>query len=87
VGAATSCADDTPSQISAQLASDQAATQLNLGYLTEPRSDGAGRQRGDGFELRSDASGSVRTARSLLISAWKQLAPAASSSDGSEHAA
>ena len=81
------CFDDTPSQISAQLASDQAATQLNLGYLTEPRSDGAGRQRGDGFELRSDASGSVRTARSLLISAWKQLGANGKQLDGSEHAA
>ncbi|WP_298407472.1 type VI secretion system Vgr family protein [Janthinobacterium sp.] len=81
------CFDDTPSQISAQLASDQAATQLNLGYLTEPRSDGAGRQRGDGFELRSDASGSVRTARSLLISAWKQLGASGKQLDGSEHAA
>ena len=81
------CFDDTPSQISAQLASDQAATQLNLGYLTEPRSDGAGRQRGDGFELRSDASGSVRTARSLLISAWKQLGASGKQRDSSEHAA
>ncbi|MDN2715715.1 type VI secretion system Vgr family protein [Janthinobacterium sp. SUN120] len=81
------CFDDTPSQISAQLASDQAASQLNLGYLTEPRSDGAGRQRGDGFELRSDASGSVRTARSLLISAWKQLGASGKQLDSSEHAA
>lgn len=81
------CFDDTPAQISAQLASDQAATQLNLGYLTEPRSDGAGLPRGDGFELRSDASGSVRTARSLLISAWKQLGASGKQLDGSEHAA
>ena len=81
------CFDDTPAQISAQLASDQAATQLNLGLLTEPRSDGTGRQRGDGFELRSDASGSVRTARSLLLSAWKQLGASGKQLDGSEHAA
>lgn len=81
------CFDDTPAQISAQLASDQAVTQLNLGYLTEPRSDGAGQQRGDGFELRSDASGSVRTARSLLLSAWKQLGASGKQLDGSEHAA
>ena len=81
------CFDDTPAQISAQLASDQAATQLNLGCLTSPRSDGAGQQRGDGFELRSDASGSVRTARSLLISAWKQLGASGKQRDSSEHAA
>jgi type VI secretion system secreted protein VgrG len=67
------CFDDTSGQISAQLASEHAATQLNLGYLTRPRQDGEGAPRGDGFELRSDASGSIRTARSLLISAWKRL--------------
>ncbi|MBB5610085.1 MULTISPECIES: type VI secretion system Vgr family protein [unclassified Janthinobacterium] len=77
--------DDTPSQISAQLASDQAATQLNLGYLVEPRSDGAGQQRGDGFELRSDASGSLRTARSLLISAWKRIDAQGKQLDSAEH--
>ncbi|MGK5078323.1 type VI secretion system Vgr family protein [Janthinobacterium sp. HLX7-2] len=81
------CFDDTPAQISVQLASDQAATQLNLGYLTQPRSDGAGQQRGDGFELRSDASGSLRTARSLLLSAWKRLDASGKQLDSSEHAA
>ena len=34
--------DDTPSQISAQLASEHAHSQLNLGYLTQPRNDGHG---------------------------------------------
>ena len=38
----------------------------------------AGKPRGEGFELRSDASGSIRSARSLLISAWKQLDAAGS---------
>lgn len=79
--------DDTPGQISAQLASDQAATQLNLGCLTGPRLDGAGKPRGDGFELRSDASGSLRTARSLLLSAWKQVGASGTQLDSSEHAA
>ncbi|KAB8041825.1 type VI secretion system Vgr family protein [Janthinobacterium aquaticum] len=81
------CLDDTPGQISAQLASDHAASQLNLGYLVTPRVDGAGRQRGDGFELRSDASGSVRTARSLLISAWKRVGASGTQLDSSEHRA
>ena len=81
------CLDDTPGQIGAQLASDHAATQLNLGHLSAPRVDGAGQQRGDGFELRSDASGSLRTARSLLISSWKQLATGGKQLDSSEHAA
>ncbi|MBH1983595.1 MAG: type VI secretion system baseplate subunit TssF [Burkholderiales bacterium] len=37
--------------------------------------------------LLADASGSVRTARSLLISAWKQLGASGKQLDGSEHAA
>lgn len=81
------CLDDTPGQIGAQLASDHAATQLNLGHLSLPRVDGTGQQRGDGFELRSDASGSLRTARSLLISSWKQLAAGGQQLDSSEHVA
>ncbi|WP_426075512.1 type VI secretion system Vgr family protein [Janthinobacterium sp. PSPC3-1] len=81
------CLDDTPGQIGAQLASDHAATQLNLGHLSVPRVDGAGQQRGDGFELRSDASGSLRTARSLLITSWKQLAAGGKQLDSSEHVA
>ena len=81
------CLDDTPGQISAQLASDHAASALNLGYLSSPRLDGAGQQRGEGFELRSDASGSVRTARSLLISAWKQLDASGPQLDHREHRA
>ena len=81
------CLDDTPGQIGAQLASDHAATQLNLGHLSTPRVDGAGQQRGDGFELRSDASGSLRTARSLLISSWKQLSAGGKQLDSSEHVA
>lgn len=79
------CLDDTCGQISAQLASDHAASQLNLGYLTPPRADGAARQRGDGFELRSDASGSVRTARALLISAWQQLDASGDQLDSRAH--
>src|SRR5690606_33731713 len=37
--------DDTPEQISAQLASDHAGTELNLGYLTEARREGGARAR------------------------------------------
>ena len=37
--------------------------------------------------LLADASGSVRTARSLLISAWKQLGASGKQLDGNEHAA
>lgn len=65
--------DDTSGQISSQLASEHAHSQLNLGHLVQPRVDGHGEARGEGAELRTDESLSVRSAKALLISAWKQL--------------
>ena len=65
--------DDTPAQISAQLASDHAATELNLGYLTEPRRDGSTTPRGEGAELRSDEAIALHAARGILLSTWKLL--------------
>ena len=65
--------DDTPGEISAQLASAHGSSQLNLGYLTHPRRAGSGQARGQGFELTTDDSGAIRTAKSLLITAWKRL--------------
>lgn len=79
--------DDTQGQISAQLASEHAATQLNLGYLTAPRRDGDGLARGEGFELRSDAGGAIRTAKTLLISAWQRLHAAGPQLSGAESVA
>ncbi|MDR7049457.1 type VI secretion system secreted protein VgrG [Duganella sp. 3397] len=79
--------DDTTGEISAQLASDHAASALNLGYLTAPRQAGSASKRGDGFELRTDGSGSLRTARSLLISAWQRLDGAGEQLDQQEHLA
>ena len=79
--------DDTTGQISAQLASDHAASALSLGYLTTPRQAGSADQRGDGFELRTDGSGSLRTARSLVISAWQRLDAAGNQLDQQEHLA
>ncbi|WP_296950387.1 type VI secretion system Vgr family protein [uncultured Massilia sp.] len=61
--------DDTPGQISAQLASEHGYSELNLGWLTHPRSDGKGEARGEGVELRSDHAVAVRGARGVLISA------------------
>jgi type VI secretion system secreted protein VgrG len=65
--------DDTPGQISAQLASDHGETELNLGYLTEPRQKNGARARGDGAELRTDEAIALRAARGILLSAWKSL--------------
>jgi type VI secretion system secreted protein VgrG len=79
--------DDTPGEISAQLGSDHAAAQLNLGFLTAPRKQGKGAPRGEGFELRSDEGGSIRTAKALLISAWKRLDAAGNQLSNEEHVA
>jgi type VI secretion system secreted protein VgrG len=79
--------DDTPGQISAQLASEHGAAQLNLGYLTHPRQGGRGAARGEGFELATTESGSIRTAKSLLISAWKRLDTQGKQLSSEEHIA
>lgn len=65
--------DDTPGQISAQLASEHGHSQLNLGHLRHPRRDGDGAPRGEGAELRSDEHVAVRAAKGVLLSAWKRL--------------
>jgi type VI secretion system secreted protein VgrG len=65
--------DDTPGQISAQLASEHGHSQLNLGWLTHPRSDGEGTGRGEGAELRSDQSVVVRAARLMLLTTQAML--------------
>jgi type VI secretion system secreted protein VgrG len=61
--------DDTRGQISAQVASDHGTSQLNLGYLTHPRANGAGKPRGEGAELRSDKAVAIRGREGVLITA------------------
>lgn len=61
--------DDTPGQISAKLASDHGRSELNLGWLTRPRSNGDGKPRGEGAELRSEKSVAVRGEQGVLVSA------------------
>jgi type VI secretion system secreted protein VgrG len=61
--------DDTPGEISAQLASDHGASQLNLGFLTGPTSSISRLTRGEGVELRSDLSVVLRGQAGVLISA------------------
>ena len=61
--------DDTPGQISAQLESEHGHSQLNLGYLTQPRHDGKGEARGEGAELRSDQAVAIRGGEGVFISA------------------
>ncbi|TDR73339.1 type VI secretion system Vgr family protein [Paludibacterium purpuratum] len=64
--------DDTPQQVRARLASTHGATQLNQGFLTQPRADGKAEPRGEGFELRSDQHGALRAAHGLLLSTEAQ---------------
>lgn len=65
--------DDTPGEISAQLASEHGHSQLNLGSLTHPRSKGQGESRGEGAELRSDQSVVVRAAKLMLLTTQAML--------------
>ncbi|WP_213953819.1 type VI secretion system Vgr family protein [Variovorax sp. dw_954] len=64
--------DDTPGQISIQWSSSYAATQLNGGWLTQPRSDGKGEPRGEGLEARSDAQVAVRGGKGVYVTAQPQ---------------
>jgi len=64
--------DDTQGQISAQLASDHGNTQLNLGFLTRPKTEGYGKPRGEGAELSSDEQIVLRAAKGILLSAWQR---------------
>ncbi|MYM75583.1 type VI secretion system tip protein VgrG [Duganella sp. FT134W] len=60
--------DDTAGEISAQLASDHAQSQLNLGFLTSPRVHGIGTPRGEGVELISAESVAIRGSNGILLS-------------------
>lgn len=64
--------DDTTGQISAQLQSSHASSQLNLGQLSHPKAAETSADRGEGFELRTDQCGAVRAGEGLLISTYKQ---------------
>lgn len=63
--------DDTTGQISTQLHSSHGATQLNLGNLSHPKEKSESDGRGEGFELRTDQSGAIRS-KGLYISTHVQ---------------
>ncbi|KHF76499.1 hypothetical protein PJ15_3255 [Acinetobacter sp. neg1] len=63
--------DDTTGQISAQLHSSHSATQLNLGNLSHPKDKAESDGRGEGFELRSDNAGAIRS-KGLYLSTFVQ---------------
>ncbi|WP_157271779.1 DUF2345 domain-containing protein, partial [Azohydromonas aeria] len=64
--------NDSPRGFSAQLASDHAASQLNLGDLATPMRQGRTTPRGEGAELRSDAATALRGGQGVLISSAAQ---------------
>jgi type VI secretion system secreted protein VgrG len=70
--------DDTDQQLRVQLATTQHASQLNLGHLIHQADNHRGSFRGLGFELRTDAYGTFRGDRGLLISTYnaQQFEPA-----------
>ncbi|MBI3229853.1 MAG: type VI secretion system tip protein VgrG [Burkholderiales bacterium] len=71
--------DDTAGEIRAHLESEHGKSQLNLGFLAEPRQAGYAEPRGEGFELRSDDWGTLRAAKGILLSAEAQVAAAGAS--------
>lgn len=64
--------DDTPGQISVQLASEHGHSQINLGQLHHPRHDGRAEPRGQGGELRSDGPVAVRGGQGVLVTSHMQ---------------
>ncbi|WP_180128739.1 MULTISPECIES: type VI secretion system Vgr family protein [unclassified Acinetobacter] len=65
--------DDTTGQISTQLQSSHGASQLNLGKLSHPKDKAESKDRGEGFELRTDQWGAVRAGQGLLLSTYQQI--------------
>ena len=62
--------DDSDGQLRLQLATTQAASELNLGHLVHQADNFRGSFRGEGFELRTDAWGAVRAGSGLWLSAY-----------------
>ena len=68
--------DDSDGQLRLQLATTQAASQLNLGHLVHQADNYRGSFRGEGFELRTDGWGAVRAASGLWLGAHGRPADA-----------
>ncbi|MGJ7508617.1 type VI secretion system Vgr family protein [Variovorax sp. GT1P44] len=74
--------DDTEQKIQAQLKSDHKSSSLSLGHIARI-DDNAGRkdERGEGFELRTDAHGVIRAKDGMLISTEARANAAAHAKD------
>ncbi|HJV87621.1 MAG TPA: type VI secretion system Vgr family protein [Noviherbaspirillum sp.] len=62
--------DDSTGRLRTQLATDAAATQLNLGHLIHQADNYRGSFRGTGWELRTDAYGAIRAGKGILLSTY-----------------
>ncbi|WP_339495309.1 type VI secretion system Vgr family protein, partial [Pseudomonas sp. EA_35y_Pfl1_P108] len=62
--------DDTPGELRARMATTHHATELNLGKLAMPRTDGKALPRGNGAELRTDAAIALRAAQGMLLTTY-----------------
>ncbi|KPZ07659.1 putative type VI secretion system effector, VgrG family [Pseudomonas tremae] len=62
--------DDTPGSLRARMGTTHQATALNLGKLTDPRTDGTAQPRGNGAELRTDAAIALRAAQGMLLTTY-----------------
>ena len=60
--------DDQRGQEHIKLATEYGKTQLNLGHLVDDKK----KQRGEGFELRTDEYGAIRAGKGLYISSYKR---------------
>lgn len=67
--------DDSSGRLRTQMATDTAATQLNLGHLIHQADNYRGSFRGIGWELRSDAWGAIRASKGLLLTTYHGSAP------------
>jgi uncharacterized protein involved in type VI secretion and phage assembly len=67
--------DDSTGRLRTQLATDTAATQLNLGHLIHQADNYRGSFRGTGWELRTDAYGAIRAGKGVLMSTYYGKAP------------
>lgn len=62
--------DDTPQQLRTQLHTTQGQTWLQMGHLLHQADNHRGSFRGLGLELRTDAWGSLRAARGVMLSTF-----------------
>jgi type VI secretion system secreted protein VgrG len=76
--------DDTTAQLRTQIHSSHGHSQLNLGCLVDQQGNDRGAWRGDGFELRTEASGAIRAPQGLYLSTWRRTKAQSGHLDSSE---